>query len=181
MMELINSFDSGVIEFIQNNLHNPIMDKVMIFITGLGDAGFIWILIGLALLINKKYRRVGIMVLGALALGSILGEGLLKNIIQRDRPFINMEGIKMLINAPTTYSFPSGHTTSSFAAAGVLAMNFKNKSIYIFALATLIAFSRIYLGVHFPTDIIAAIILGLSCSYISLLAGKKIEVKNSRN
>ena len=177
MIELINVFDIGVIEFIQNNLHNPTMDKIMILITGLGDAGLIWILIGLALLISKKYRKVGFMVLGALALGAIIGEGILKNIIQRDRPFVSIEGIDMLIKAPTSYSFPSGHTTSSFAAAGVLSINFKNKSIYIFTLAMLIGFSRIYLGVHFPTDIFAAIILGLSCSYLSVFIGRKISAE----
>lgn len=177
MPEIINIFDVGIVEFIQKNLHNPIMDKIMIFITGLGDGGFIWILIGLALLISKKYRKVGFMVLGAIALGAILGEGILKNIIKRDRPFISIEGIDMLIKAPTSYSFPSGHTISSFSAAGVLSINFKNKSIYIFTLAVLIGFSRIYLGVHFPIDIIAAIILGLSCSYISLFIGRKIPYK----
>lgn len=173
MIELISSFDTTVIEFIQNNLHNYIMDNVMVFITKLGDAGFVWIIIGLLLILSKKYRKVGFMVLGALALGSILGEGLIKNIVQRDRPFISLEGIDLLIKAPTSYSFPSGHTTSSFAAAGVLAMSFKNKSVYIFILAGLIAFSRLYLGVHFPTDIIIGILLGLSCSFIALFIGEK--------
>lgn len=177
MIELISVFDRGLIEFIQNNLHNPIMDKVMVFITTLGDAGLIWILMGIALLINKKYRKVGFMVLGALALGSILGEGIIKNIVQRDRPFISMEGIDMLIKAPTSYSFPSGHTTSSFAAAGVIAINFKNKSVYVFTLAVLIAISRIYLGVHFPTDIISGIVLGLSCAYVSVFIIERIYNK----
>lgn len=149
----------------------------MIAITMLGDSGIIWILISLVLLMSNRYRKVGFMVLGALALGSILGEVIIKNIVQRDRPFIVMEGIDMLIKAPTSYSFPSGHTTSSFAAAGVLSINFKNKSIYIFALASLIAFSRIYLGVHFPTDIIVGIILGLSCAYTSVFIGRKIYYK----
>ena len=178
MIELINSIDIATMEFVQNNLHNPIMDKVMIFITSLGDAGFIWILIALGLLINKKYRKVGITLLVALVLGVILGNGILKNIIERSRPFINMEGINLLIKAPTSYSFPSGHTTSSFAAALVLSMNFKNKTVYIFILAALIAFSRVYLGVHFPTDIIAGIILGLSCGYIAIFIGKKISQRN---
>ncbi|MGL5354116.1 MAG: phosphatase PAP2 family protein, partial [Clostridium sp.] len=128
-----------------------------------------------SLAISRKYRKVGFMVLGALALGLILGEGILKNIIQRDRPFINMDGIDNIIKAPTSYSFPSGHTTASFAAAGVLAMNFRNKSFYIFTVAILIAFSRLYLGVHFPTDIISGIILGLMCAYISLLIGKRFK------
>lgn len=180
MIELINSFDKSVIEFIQNNLHSPIMDKIMVFITTLGDTGLIWIIIGLALVISNKYRKVGFMVLGALLLGSILGEGIIKNIVQRDRPFINMDGIDMLINTPITYSFPSGHTTSSFAAAGVLAISFKNKSVYVFVLAGLIAFSRLYLGVHFPTDIIAGIILGLSCSFISVFIGRKILGNNAK-
>lgn len=179
MIELIKVFDVGIIELIQNNLHSPIINKVMIFITGLGDSGAIWILIGLAFLINKEYRKIGFMILVALALGSILGEGIIKNIIQRDRPFISMEGIDMLIKAPTSYSFPSGHTTSSFAAAGVILINFKNKSIYAFILAGLIAFSRIYLGVHFPTDIIAGIVLGLSCSYVSVFIVKRIYRENS--
>lgn len=180
MLDIINLFDTVVIEFIQNNLHNSSMDKIMIFITKLADKGFIWILIGLGLLINRKYRKVGFMVLGAVMLGAIIGEGILKNIIQRDRPFISIEGIELLIKAPTTYSFPSGHTTSSFAAAGVIAINFKNKSSYIFILAILIGFSRIYLGVHFPTDIITGIILGICCSYVSILMGTNFKVFQNR-
>lgn len=175
MIEVINTFDKEVIMFIQNNLHSNFMDNIMVLITSMGDAGLIWILMGISLAISKKYRKVGFMVLGALILGLILGEGILKNIIQRDRPFIDLEGINMIIKAPTSYSFPSGHTTSSFAAAGVIAMNFKNKSIYVFTLAILIALSRLYLGVHYPTDIIAGIILGLTCSYTAMFIGNKFK------
>ncbi|MGL5086461.1 MAG: phosphatase PAP2 family protein [Clostridium sp.] len=175
MIENITSIDKEIIMFIQNNLHSDIMDWIMVVITSLGDAGLIWILMGLGLAITKKYRRVGYLVLGALLLGLILGEVILKNIIQRDRPFMIIEGIDSIIKAPTSYSFPSGHTTASFAAAGVLASSFRKKSIFIFMGASLIAISRIYLGVHFPTDIIAGIILGLTCSYLVLLIDKKIS------
>lgn len=166
MISLIKTFDSSILFFIKDNMHGPIMDKVMVISTHLGDGGMIWIIIALALMINKKYRKIGVMALAALILSTILGEGILKHGVHRIRPSEDINAINLLITKPLSYSFPSGHTASSFAVAGVLAKYLKKYAVGFFALASLIAFSRLYLYVHYPTDVLAGIVLGVICSGI---------------
>jgi undecaprenyl-diphosphatase len=156
-------------------MHDKILDRVMVISTFLGDNGLIWIIIACLLMVNKKYRTLGLMVLGAMLLGTILGEGMLKHIFHRIRPSADIPPMQLLIRKPMTYSFPSGHTTSSFAAAGVLSKYLKSYAFGFFTLAFLIAFSRIYLFVHYPTDVLAGIVLGLICSRIIVFIFSKIK------
>lgn len=163
----IQSFDTAVLNFINSYFHNSVLDRIMPLITYIGNMGLIWIIISVVLLVNKKYRKTGIMVIGTLIMASVLGEGIIKHLVQRPRPCVDIPAFKLLIAKPLSYSFPSGHTTSSFAAAGILMKEFKRYRIYIILLASMIAFSRLYLDVHYPTDIIGGIILGLLCSIIA--------------
>lgn len=152
----------------------------MVTITSFGNGGMAWILISVALIITPKYRKVGIMAICALILTTILGEGLLKNLVKRPRPFTSLSDFELLISAPTSYSFPSGHTGSSFAVAGILASQIKKSRYYVFALAILIAFSRMYLYVHYPGDVIAGIVLGLCSAQIVLYIfnnGRRLYIK----
>lgn len=174
MISLLNNFDNLILLFIKNNMHGNIMDKVMVIITSLGNGGAIWIIICGALIINKKYRKIGIMALGALILSAILGEGILKHVVQRIRPSADIPVINMLITKPLSYSFPSGHSASSFAVAGVLSKYFKKYAPGFLGLASLIAFSRLYLYVHYPTDVIAGMILGLICCRIIIYVFSKM-------
>ena len=148
-----------------NNLHNPILDKIMIAITSLGNAGIVWIVIAIGLLLSKKTRKCGILMSISLLLGLIIGNVVLKNIIARDRPCWIDENIKLLIPIPQDFSFPSGHTLASFEAAVMIYLHNKKWGILSFALAVLIAFSRMYLFVHFPTDVLAGMILGMGISF----------------
>ena len=166
MISLLQNIDNSILLFIKNNMHGNIMDKAMVIITSLGNGGAIWIIIAALLMINKKYRKIGFMALCALILSTILGEGILKHVVQRIRPSADIPVINMLITKPLSYSFPSGHTASSFAVAGVMAKYFKKYAAGFLGLASLIAFSRLYLYVHYPTDVLAGIILGLICSGI---------------
>ncbi|WP_300383881.1 phosphatase PAP2 family protein [Clostridium sp.] len=177
-MNILQNFDSEILKFINDNFNSPIMDKIMVIVTSLGNGGLIWILISLALMIKPKYRRVGIMSICALILTTIIGEGILKNLVKEERPFISLPDIKLLITPPTSFSFPSGHTGSSFAVAGVLGSKIKKSRFYVFALAILIAFSRLYLYVHYPIDVIVGIILGLFCAKIVLYIFKRREKDN---
>ena len=175
MLDIINNLDLNILHFIRDNFSNSIMDEIMIFITKLGDKGFIWILIGLILIAQKKYRKIGFILLIALLITSIIGEGILKNIVQRARAFITYPDIKIIINPPVSFSFPSGHTASSFAAAVVLGYYFKKISHIFYLLAILIAFSRLYLFVHYPSDILAGILLGTTCAIFTIkVIGEKI-------
>jgi len=172
MVTAILKYDTSILEFIRKYMHSVFLDKAMPVITALGNGAVVWIGISLFLIINKKYRYVGFMVFVALALSSLLGDLILKNIIERARPCAGIPAAKMLIPKPLTYSFPSGHTASSFAAAGILAGEFKRYRFYIFSLASIIAFSRMYLYVHYPTDIIGGIIVGLFSAKVVLAVHK---------
>ena len=173
MFQKIQTLDIYILEYIQSNFKSPFLDKTMPFVSAMGNIGFIWIALIIILLLTKKYRKTAIITLGALIMGTILGEGLLKHIIGRQRPPMDLIGIKLLIPEPTTFSFPSGHTTSSFAAAGVIAKYIKKMKIPAFLLAGCIAFSRLYLFVHYPSDVLGGIILGLACSYTAIYISRK--------
>ncbi|MGV8982912.1 phosphatase PAP2 family protein [Clostridium sp.] len=166
MLSLIQKFDSYILLFIKDNMHGPIMDKVMLMSTYLGNGGIIWIILAVILIISKKYRKVGFMAIAALILSTFLGEGILKHIVKRIRPSSNIPSFDLLIQKPLSYSFPSGHTGSSFAVAGVLSKYIKEYTVEFFFLAFLIAFSRLYLYLHYPTDVLAGAVLGLISSRI---------------
>ena len=147
------------------NFSNPIIDKIMVLLSMLGNAGVIWILAAVILLISKKYRKTGIQMIAAMLITFIIGNLILKNVIHRPRPYVVDPMLIPRVVKPLEYSFPSGHTMNGVTAA--LTMYFGEKRIGIPALilAVLIAFSRIYNLVHFPTDIIGGIVIG-ACSAI---------------
>ncbi|MEJ8553781.1 phosphatase PAP2 family protein [Tepidibacter sp. Z1-5] len=167
MFETIQNIDLEILSYIQEVISNTVLNKLMIFMTILGDKGIMWIVISLFLVINKKTRRVGIMAMTALILTGILGEGLIKPLVKRARPFVDHPTFNLIIKAPSTYSFPSGHTASSFAVAGILAKELKQYGIVFLVLATLITFSRLYLFVHYPSDVVVGIMMGLTCAWIT--------------
>ena len=162
MKDLINKIDAfgeKIIGFIYNK--NRFIDKLMIAVTLSGELGIIWMIISFFLFSRTKYTKEAIMVLLAIALASILGEGIIKHIVKRKRPFIKNNIIKLMISQPGTYSFPSGHTASSFAAATVFIRTDMRLTSLIVAIAVLISFSRLYLRVHYLSDVIGGIILGV--------------------
>ncbi len=164
LADQISSFDHSVLVAINHSMRTPLMDSIMPWITKLGDGGVFWIALALVLLIPKKTRRTGAAMAVAMLLGLIIGNGLIKNLVMRTRPFDLEHPIvtraNLLISPPSDYSFPSGHTLASFEAATAL---FKDHTVYgflAFVLAILIAFSRLYLQVHYPSDVLGGAILG---------------------
>lgn len=158
-----------------DNLHNPVLDKIMVAITSLGNAGLIWIAIAVFLLFIKKTRKCGVLMLISMILGLIIGNGFLKNIIARDRPCWIDTSIPLLIPNPHDYSFPSGHTLASFEAAVMIFLHNKKWGAISLMLALVIAFSRMYLFVHFPTDILGGMILGTVISLVVYYSYEKIK------
>ena len=142
-----------ILDMIQN-LHTTVGDHFFIGITKLGDAGIIWIFLTILLLILPKMRKYGLAMLVGLCIDVIVCNGLLKNLVARTRPCDVNTAIQLLISHPTDYSFPSGHTAASFTAVAALYFS-GDKKIWKAAivLGTLIAFSRMYLYVHYPTDV----------------------------
>ncbi len=174
MIESIKSIDFTILDTIQSTLRSDIMDSIMKFITTLGNAGIVWILIALVLVFIKRYRLCGIAMLAGLVSGVLIGNVILKNLIMRDRPCWINDTVQLLIELPDDYSFPSGHTLASFIAAVILLRHSKAMGIPALILAVLIAFSRLYLYVHFPTDILGGIALAIAIGICADVCAAKI-------
>ena len=170
------SIEFAILDFIQKYLTSPIMDKIMVFITTLGNSGMIWIVITLLMLCSKKYRKTGIILAIGLIGSLVIGNLILKPLFHRLRPFQVREGISLLISAPHDFSFPSGHTMASIISATILLVRERKIGVYAIILAILIAFSRMYLYVHFPTDILGGAIVGILIALASLKIAKKIRI-----
>lgn len=163
MLESLAYWELPILEWIQANLHTPFLDRFFSIITHLGDSGWFWIVFALVLLIFKKTRRWGFCMAIALLLCVSIGNGILKPLIGRERPFAMDSNLILLISPPHDASFPSGHTLSSFSAATTLLYWVQKRWVGICAiiLAALIAISRLYLVVHFPSDVLAGTLLGI--------------------
>ena len=173
---MITQIDFSILDFIKNIFGCDFLDAVMSKITYLGNGGLIWIVVALCFLCFPKYRKCGFVLLITLATGAILGNIILKPLIARPRPcHLNTE-IMLLIKAPSDFSFPSGHTLSSVSAAVIIAYINKKFGYFAIPVAFLIAFSRLYLYVHFPSDIIAGAVIGflISYSFIKIFKLEKI-------
>ncbi len=160
-----------------NSIHTDILDSIMIFITYLGEKGIFWMAIAAILLFNSKTRKCGIFMLISMAIGLILGNGIIKNLVERPRPYWIDENIKLLIPGLTDYSFPSGHTLASFEAAIMIFLFNKKLGIIAIIIAILVGISRMYLFVHFPTDVLAGALLGTIISIAVYYIGNKAENK----
>jgi undecaprenyl-diphosphatase len=183
---LAESFDLPILDWIAANLWCPFLDAVMPVITLLGDAGIFWIAIAVVLLFFPKTRKIGLGMGAALVLGLLVCNLTLKPLTARIRPYdYQMEHfgvtIKLLIEAQHDFSFPSGHTIASFEAATVLLIHNKKAGIAAIVLACLIAFSRLYLYVHYPTDVIVSVILGIGFGILgNFLVKKGYELYDKR-
>ena len=168
--------DFGILYFF-NGSHTEILDNIMIFLTQLGDKGIFWIVIAVALLFSSKTRKCGIFMLVSMGIGLLIGNGIIKNLVARPRPYWIDESITLLIPGLSDYSFPSGHTLASFEAAIMIFLFNKKWGIPAIILSVLIGISRLYLFVHFPTDVLAGAILGTIISLTVYYIGNKIEDK----
>ena len=173
-MQAFSNFEGSFLLFVQEHLRIPALNPVMQFITHLGDTGFIWIVFTLILLIMPRTRRAGAVCAAALVLNLVLTNICLKNIIQRIRPYDVMDSLKILVEAEHDFSFPSGHTACSFAGAWAMRRTLAKKYwIPAMVLAVLISLSRLYVGVHYPTDILGGLIVGSLAAEISYRGLKK--------
>jgi len=173
MISAINDIDSMILlavhEFIAS-FGTVFTDKSMIFLTSVGDKGIVWFIASAILLMNKKTRAAGIVTLFALIFAAIIGDGILKHLAQRPRPFTLYPYIELIVKKPLSFSFPSGHSAMSFAAAYALGSEFNKYKPGIYIFAVLIALSRLYLFMHYPSDIVAGAILGIFCGYGAIRA-----------
>ena len=189
---ITEAFDLPILNWIQQNMQSTFLDFIMPFITILGDAGIFWIACSVILMFIPKYRKAGFSMGLALIFGVVVCNMILKPLVGRIRPYnYNLDVLKLqwqdflvhgklLVETPHDFSFPSGHTIASFEASVALYKNDKRLGIPALILAVLIAFSRMYLYVHYPTDVIASVILGTIFALIANLIVHSIFAKLSR-
>lgn len=171
-------FDLSVFQWVQT-IHGGFLDKLMVIITSLGEGGIIFIAIALALLCTKKYRKAGVAIIVALLVMEVGNNLILKTIFARPRPF-NLDPtvyswwhevykFPELVSRPTSYSFPSGHTSSAFAAAIALLWYDRKFGIPLTLFAAVMGFSRIYVEVHYCTDVLFGALVGIVYALIGVL------------
>ena len=169
-MSGILSLDSSILLFLQEHIRTEFWNPVWTIITSLGDGGAVWIAASLLLLIPKRTREIGVTALLSMGICALCTNLLLKNWIARVRPYEAIAGLTALIPHPADFSFPSGHTTASFACALILARNLPRRyGVPALILAALIAFSRLYVGVHYPTDVLGGFLIALLGSTLAMV------------
>ena len=198
-------WDAGFLLYIQEYIRSDFLNPIMKVLTHSGDKGILLIVLILAFLIIPRTRAIGIMSTISIAIEALLNNVLLKNLIARTRPYDEIEGLVNLVGKQSDYSFPSGHTGAAFAVAGAMlvvalfglpmiektgefkredpSLTFKLISVILIMYATLLAFSRMYVGVHYPTDVLCGLLLGLGTSAVAYLiyqvAIKKIHQRKA--
>ena len=175
---LAEHVDLPILDWTAQNLWCPVLDALMPWITLLGDAGIFWIAAAVVLLCIPKYRKAGLSMGAALLMGLVLCNLTLKPLVARIRPYDFVlahygRNITLLVSTPHDFSFPSGHTIASFEGAVALLLHNKKLGIPALILACLIAFSRMYLYVHYPTDVIFSMILGTALAFLGSWLVKK--------
>lgn len=199
------SWDAGFLLYIQEYIRSDFLNPIMKVLTHSGDKGILLIVLILAFLIIPRTRAIGIMSTISIAIEALLNNVLLKNLIARTRPYDEIDGLINLVGRQSDYSFPSGHTGAAFAVAGAMlvvalfglpmieksgeisrkdpSLSFKLISVLLIMYATLLAFSRMYVGVHYPTDVLCGLLLGLGTSAMAYLiyqvAIKKIHERKA--
>ena len=185
MLELLNtlavSFDLPILDWIQAHLQCGFLDTVMPIITMFGEAGIFWMVCATLLLISPKSRRTGLGMWFAMAMGLLVCNIILKPAVGRIRPYDFQKEhfdvvINLLIKEQHDFSFPSGHTIASLEACTVLMLNDKRLGIPATVLALLIAFSRLYLYVHYPTDVIFSLFAGILFGILGNLIAQRIPL-----
>lgn len=175
MPDFIQNWDWSVMERLQSTFHSAWGDAVFPLVTHLGDKGLVWLAAAVLLLLSRRNRKLGLMVLAALAISFLLGEILLKNMVQRPRPFALDPAFALLIPPEAGFSFPSSHSATGFAAACTIFYKKKGWGLLALLLAGGIAFSRLYLYVHFPTDVLAGAALGIISAMLTRKLFRKIN------
>lgn len=175
MMDTLLTLDGQILVWIQEHLRQAWLTPVMTGITKLGGLGLIWIVICLGLICSKKTRWAGVAGLLGIIFSLLLNNLFLKRLVARTRPYEVKEGLKLLTEKATDFSFPSGHAGSSFAAATAICCMQKGSKWrwLVLALAFVMGFTRLYIGIHYPTDVLAGALTGALCGVAACLVVKR--------
>lgn len=162
-MAALHTVEAGILLWIQEHLRCALLTTLLVPFTTTGNHGELWIVLCLLLILSPKTRKGGVLALISLLLCFLFNDFVLKLLVARPRPFTAIESLRPLIPLPSDYSFPSGHSNSSFAVAFGAMRGVPQKwlKLLLVVLACLMAFSRLYVGVHYPTDVLAGSIEGI--------------------
>jgi len=174
MTEWITRLDFSVLYKIQDIFRCSFLDLIMPKLTMLGSAGFIWLVCAGVMLLKKKHRRTGALMLIGLMLGVLIGNVIMKNLFARPRPCWIDTTVSLLVAVPKDYSFPSGHTLASVISATILTCADRRFGFVAIPLAAVISLSRLYLFVHFPSDVLASVLLGIITGLIVFRFGGRL-------
>lgn len=180
MLDTILQLDGQLLVAIQG-LHLSWLDPIVSFYTKLGDAGLLWIALSLGLLFCKPTRKAGALALAAMALGLLITNITIKPLVERARPWLDWP-IVPLVTEKDPNSFPSGHTCAAFAAAMVWVRTLPRRRDRVIAalMAVLMGLSRLYVGVHYPTDVLAGALVGSLCAWAVWRAYQLYESRRNR-
>ena len=168
MPQWLLQMDGGILLWIQDFLRCALLDPIMTVYTQLGNAGILWIVLSVVLLCIPKTRKAGFVSLLAMLLGLLCTNVVLKHLVGRTRPWLVVEGLVHMVEEHDPNSFPSGHTCAAFAAASAWCRTLPKRWMKVVAvvMAALMGFSRLYVGVHFPTDVLAGAAIGTVCGLL---------------
>ena len=165
--------DGQILLFIQEHIRIPGLNSIVVAITSLGNGGWFWIALSVILFAIPKTRRLGVLCLCSMFFMGLLNNMCLKSLVNRTRPFVTFPNLSTLGRLPKDSSFPSGHTAASFAVSLVLLFRTKKRyGIPAVILASLIALSRLYVGVHYPTDVLGGFAMGIVCAFLGIKVGE---------
>lgn len=160
---MLYQIDQSIMLWLQEWVRNPVLSRFLIPLTMIGYGGTLWIILSVVMLFFRKTRKVGWLSLLTMLVCYLFNDLFLKELVQRARPFLDLPQLETLVPKPESWSFPSGHACSSFAAASTYSRGEEPRwfKILFWFLAVAMAFSRPYVGVHYPTDILAGACVGL--------------------
>lgn len=168
MPPFLQTFDESILLFTQQYIRNSFLTPCMQWISSFFDRGLLSIVTCILLLAFHRTRQIGYAATLSLSLSTIITNITLKPLVARPRPYHVLEQLVTLAHRPSDFSFPSGHTTAAFAVAGVLFFCCpKRYGVPALILAILVGLSRIYLGIHFPSDVMMGTLVGMGTSYVA--------------
>ena len=180
-MDALNQFEIGILDFIRQTFSCKFLDYFFVCITSLSNKGIFWIILAVILLCFKKTRKMGATLAAVLLIGEILGNQILKKVFERPRPYTVNPDVELIVKKLTSFSFPSGHSRCAVECAIAVYWNNKKWGIAAIVVAVLTCLSRLYLYVHYPTDVLAGAALGIIDGLLAILIVKKVsEYINNR-
>ena len=160
------------------NIHTDFLDRFILAIMNItGSYGQLWVILAVLLLFFKKTRKAGFTILISYAMVFVVGQYGLKDLIARPRPCHMDETVALLVSRPSSFSCPSTHSAWAFAAAASVFSWHKKFGIVVGVIALIVAFGRLYLFVHFPTDVLFGIALGILFAFVAYSIVKAADRK----